>query len=68
MVDAQSISKLKNAQARVNKGLMLLPDCIDDLIGQDNPVRVIDAFIDSLDIDKIRFPKSSSKPHWQAQL
>jgi len=38
--------------------IMLLPDCIDDLIGQDNPVRVIDAFIDSLNIDELGFQRS----------
>jgi transposase len=25
----------------------LLPECIDDYIGQDNPVRVIDAFVEA---------------------
>ena len=39
--------------------IMLLPDCIDDLIGHDNPVRVIDAFIDSLDIDELGFQRST---------
>ena len=38
--------------------IMLLPDCIDDLIGQNNPVRVIDAFIDSLNIDELDFKRS----------
>jgi hypothetical protein len=29
-----------------NRGqITLLPDCIEDFIGQDNPVRVIDAFL-----------------------
>jgi transposase len=36
----------------------LLPDCIDDLIGQDNPVRVIDAFVDSLDMEDEGFQRS----------
>ena len=40
------------------KQAILLPDCIDDLVGQDNPVRVIDAFIDSLDMDKAGFCRS----------
>ena len=29
--------------------LILLPDCLDDYVGEDNPVRVVDAFIDELD-------------------
>jgi transposase len=26
----------------------LLPDCLDDYVSEDNPVRVIDAFVDQL--------------------
>lgn len=48
--------KYINGQDR--KQAILLPDCIDDLIGQDNPVRVIDAFIDSLDMEKAGFQRS----------
>jgi transposase len=32
------------------KQVALLPECVDDYIGQDNPVRVIDAFVDELDL------------------
>ena len=39
----------------------MLPDCINDLIGQDNPVRLIDAFIDSLDMEEAGFQRSASK-------
>jgi len=28
----------------------LLPECLGDYIGEDNPVRVIDAFVDELDL------------------
>ena len=28
----------------------LLPECLDDYIGQDNPVRVVDAFVEELDL------------------
>ena len=28
----------------------LLPECLDDFIADDNPVRVVDAFIDELDM------------------
>lgn len=38
--------------------ITLLPDCIDDLVGQDNPVRVIDAFIDGLDMESAGFRRS----------
>ena len=28
----------------------LLPDCIEDYISEDNPVRVIDAFVDTMNL------------------
>jgi hypothetical protein len=33
----------------------LLPDCIDDYVGENNPVRAIDAFIDMLDLAALGF-------------
>lgn len=48
--------------------ITMLPDCINDLIGQDNPIRVIDAFIDSLDMKKAGFqrpvPNSTGRPSY----
>ena len=38
--------------------IMLLPDSIDEYVGADNPVRVIDAFVDSLDLVSLNFTKS----------
>jgi len=32
------------------KQTTLFPPCVDDWIGEDNPVRVIDAFVDALDL------------------
>ena len=32
-----------------------LPECLDDWIGEDNPVRAIDAFIDALDLAELEF-------------
>ena len=28
----------------------LLPECLDDYVGEDNPVRVVDVFVDELDL------------------
>ena len=33
----------------------LLPECLDDFIDERNPVRVIDVFIDALDLAEMRF-------------
>jgi transposase len=35
----------------------MLPETLDDLIAQDHPVRVIDAFVDSLDLGQLGFKK-----------
>ncbi len=39
----------------------LFPACLEDVIRDDNPVRVIDAFIDELDLGKLGFDRSLSK-------
>ena len=35
--------------------LSLLPGSLEDWVGNDNPVRVIDAFVDKLDLNKLGF-------------
>ncbi len=30
--------------------ITLLPDCLDDYIAEDNPVRAVDAFVGELDL------------------
>ena len=34
---------------------MLLPDCIEDYVDENNPVRVIDAYVDTLDFENLGF-------------
>ena len=44
----------------------LFPECLDDYIAEDNPVRVIDAFVDELDLGQLGFagvePKETGRP------
>lgn len=44
----------------------LLPECLDDLVADDNPVRVIEAFIDELDLGALGFegvvPEATGRP------
>jgi len=44
----------------------LLPECLDDFVGEDNPVRVIDVFIDELDLAGLGFdgvaPADTGRP------
>ena len=37
--------------------LLRLPDAVDDYVGPDNPVRFIDAFVDSLDLKEAGFQR-----------
>ena len=36
----------------------LFPECLEDWIDEDNPVRVIDVFVDRLDLADLRFAGS----------
>jgi transposase len=44
----------------------LLPHCLDDYVTENNPVRVIEAFIDELDLAKLGFdgvvPETTGRP------
>jgi transposase len=38
--------------------IVMLSDCLDDYIDEENPVRVIDVYIDSLDVKELGFTKA----------
>ena len=44
----------------------LLPECLDDYIAETNPVRVVDVFVDELDLGKLGFegvePAATGRP------
>jgi transposase len=46
----------------------LLPDCLDDYVTEDNPVRAVDAFIDELDLAGLGFagvvPETTGRPSY----
>jgi hypothetical protein len=41
----------------------LLPECLDDFIDENNPVRVIDVFVDALDLAEMSFEGWSRRQH-----
>jgi len=43
----------------VDRNQMCLPSYIEDMISSDNPIRVIDAFVHSLDLSQLGFSKNS---------
>jgi len=46
----------------------LIPECLDDFIVEDNPVRVVDAFVQELDLTALGFkatmPASTGRPSY----
>jgi transposase len=40
----------------------LLPASLDDYVSEDNPVRVVDVFVDNLNLDKLGFASNHSRP------
>ena len=54
------------------KQVTLLPECVDDYIGQDNPVRIIDVFVDELDFAELGFngatPAVTGRPSYHPGL
>src|SRR5881394_1253951 len=50
----------------------LLPECLDDFINESNPVRVIDVFVDALDLAEMRFegvePAATGRPSYHPSV
>ena len=38
----------------------LLPECLDDYIAEDNPVRVVEAFVEELDLQALGFASATA--------
>ncbi len=51
----------KYVMGSVRKQELLLPDTLDSYVGEDNEVRFIDAFVDTLDLEGIGFKRSMLK-------
>ena len=53
-------------EAEDRSQVSLLPECLDDFIGEDNPVRVVDAFVHELDLAALGFeaarPADTGRP------
>jgi transposase len=50
------------------KQVTLLPECLDELVGKDNPVRIIEAFVEDLDLESLGFngamPSITGRPSY----
>ena len=49
------MSKRRYQGVRPRNTVQMLPPSIDDYVGEDNPVRAIDAFVDALDLNALGF-------------
>ena len=51
--------------------VMLLPDCLDDYVDEDSPVRAVDVFVDMLDLAALGFsvePEATGRPGYHPGL
>jgi transposase len=46
----------------MDRSQMCLPEFIEDMVSRENPVRVIDGFVDSLDLEELGFTKAQPAP------
>ncbi|MFT4584674.1 MAG: transposase [Gammaproteobacteria bacterium] len=50
----------------------LLPDCLEDFVSEDNPVRVVDVFIDGLNFEQLGFdgvlPAATGRPGYHPAI
>jgi transposase len=49
--------------------ISLFPECLEDFVGEDNPVRAVDVFVDGLDLGDLGFarvaPRATGRPGYQ---
>ncbi len=59
-------------QGETRAQMSLLPECLDDYVAEDNPVRVVEAFVDALDLEKLGFsgvtPQSTGRPSYHPSV
>ena len=50
----------------------MLPECVDDYVAEDNPVRVIEAFVEQLDLREMGFysvdPEATGRPAYHPSV
>ena len=53
-------------EGAVRTQVSLLPECVEDYVAEDNPVRVIEAFVEQLDLRQMGFegvdPEARGRP------
>src|SRR5450432_4601282 len=59
-------------EGQAREQITLFPECVEDWIGEDNPVRVIDVFVDELDLAALGFggvaPEETGRPSYHPSV
>jgi hypothetical protein len=68
-----AVQRMKRFVERADRGQStLFPECLDDWIDEDNPVRVIDVFVDALDLGALDFggvdAKATGRPSYHPSI
>ena len=68
-IKKREVTWMKYVEGEDREQMTLLPNCIEDYIGEDNPVRVIDAFVDGLNLEKLNIrqavPNETGRPSYE---
>ena len=48
--------------------IIMMPDCIDDYVGENNSVRVIDAYVNNLNLVELGFAGAELKDTWRPPM
>ena len=59
-------------EGQTRQQVTLMPECLDDFIAQDNPVRVVDAFVGELKLRALGFdgaaPAGTGRPSYHPSV
>ena len=59
-------------EGEARRQIVLLPPCLDDYVTENNPVRVIEAFVDELDLATLGFdgvvPEATGRPAYHPSV
>lgn len=59
-------------EGEVRTQVTLLPECLDDYVAEKNPVRVVDVFVDELDLRTLGFegvePAATGRPAYDSAI
>jgi transposase len=52
-------------ESKDRKQVTLLPECLDDFIAEENPVRIVDAFVEELGLGSLGFDGAMPSTTWR---